>query len=374
MDMALINQVFVGGNVLNDIKTTDGNINELQVTGSLLGDIVVKKGGGANGNINILEVFGDIGSPTQTVLIDVEQVIQDMDADRIWANIRTGGLLWRCEATVGDINGSIKAEGLGGPAPFNQRGIIAAGDLNASVILTNNATRQIAVGGDVTDDILIGGSLSSSEGEIDITGKLQADIRLGDSLSSPITIGANGLEGQIIINAKNDTGTWTGDVAIGATLLSPEPEYDETGFGGGAVGEVAYGFHAQECVPENGETTDAIPTAGVSVVHYGPIVSRCDLGGAPATVEYRDHPSGVDWTDVTDDFDFSCSDREMLVTPKSGVSWLLNKEYRILPQSGLLVIPGSKLDVDPDDGQTPDDVDVKAYTYSFIHVPPPGSP
>lgn len=135
-----------------------------------------------------------------------------------------------------------------------------------------------------------------------------------------------GLDGQVVINARNGTGTWSGVVRVNGplgTALAPVPNYSNlasalgTDADGGAVGVVPFRVHALASFPPTvvlqsgvvvpGElrrwrsigTPEASPcTPGgypinvVKIEHYGPIINagtgvglvdiqrRCDSTGA----------------------------------------------------------------------------------------------
>ena len=100
-------------------------------------------------------------------------------------------------------------------------------------------------------------------------------IKIGTSLQSDsthdgrIVLGTSGLQGQVIINSTNGSGTWTGNVTIGTTTLSPS-YYSNTSssLGGGAVGVAPFHLHAADCVPPSVYNSVG---ATMTVSHYGPV-------------------------------------------------------------------------------------------------------
>jgi hypothetical protein len=77
-----------------------------------------------------------------------------------------------------------------------------------------------------------------------------ADIVVTRNLAGSIVVtngntSTNGLRGQVIANAGNTGGTWTGSASTGGTSLASIPYYTTVldPLGGGAVGLVPYRIH-----------------------------------------------------------------------------------------------------------------------------------
>jgi hypothetical protein len=120
-----------------------------------------------------------------------------------------------------------------------------------------------------------------------VGGDLTSDgtIWIGEFLGDDITVAASGLKGQVIINAWEYGATWEADVIVGTTILSPIPLYTNTGFGGGAVGEVPFGCHVRECDPPmtgGAPATTSSASQEIELFHYGPVT--WDGNELPVTV------------------------------------------------------------------------------------------
>lgn len=110
-----------------------------------------------------------------------------------------------------------------------------------------------------------------------------------------------GIGGQIILNASNAAGTWTGDVVVGSLTLSPEPHYSQLSsqLGGGAVGLAPFKVHGQDCDPPHlsvltdGDVGEGL--AGIVVRHYGPV--NFDSEEFPFVVLETELPTSVDAPD-----------------------------------------------------------------------------
>lgn len=109
---------------------------------------------------------------------------------------------------------------------------------------------------------------------------------------SNITLPANGLSAQLIINKENTSGQWLGSVNVGSTTLTGPIELDYTSYytelsselGGGAVGLAPFNFHQREIGPGAGQSMDCNPYQTeeralgrtdqlqfVDISHYGPV-------------------------------------------------------------------------------------------------------
>lgn len=124
---------------------------------------------------------------------------------------------------------------------------------------------------------------------------ISARIAIGKDLEehASITIGSDGMERGITIGwMPGSTGSWDGDITVDGKLLSPVPDYEQTGLGGnptlgGAVGLVPYGAHFFESSPAYNLTTGepgslgltaTNPSLEITIAHYGIVGS---LPGAP---------------------------------------------------------------------------------------------
>jgi len=355
----------VGGNVTAEIAMlspiTSGfeDIGFVAAGGSILNDITVPSGGitavVANG--------GDVGTLSSPISINTAGTLEQLNVkNNVYAHINTryngasGDLGGLRSFTAGDIAGSVTTTDLVEHQFTGPQGIsIADGDLTADVTITGDVSSGIPidVDGDVTGDIAVGGDILET---VTISGSLSGDVdadnlasgktfEIGDTLTSTgsITLASGGLIGQIIINGANSSGTGSGDVTVGATTLSPEPLYTNTGLGGGAVGEVPFGLHLQACDPPYvGSThptaTPAMPADTIDLVHYGPITGSGDLflvGEFPGAHcsdpclhgDISNHDDTANWDIVT------TTGRTLTIERDGGLN--LGKHYHIYPDDDL---------------------------------------
>ena len=262
-----INGSNIGGNLTGSITCLErilgGNASLILMTivGDLLGDVDV-----THGELIRLTIDGKIGtSATNRVSIDslkIANIIADeINADITAISTGTQGRVRRIETrTGGDFNGSLSLREFHSDSGTGAPGLFVLGDLNADVTFT----KQV-----------------NGIGQISITGELAAGktIEIESHLTGPVSIGSGGLKGQIIVNSGDLGSSWTGNVTVGTTTLSPKPAYTQTGLGGGAVGEVAFDCHLQDCDPPYiganeptvGEGHASIVLDEVTLRHYGPV-------------------------------------------------------------------------------------------------------
>lgn len=154
---------------------------------------------------------------------------------------------------------------------------------------------------------------------------------MGNSLELDTDVDdAGGLEGQIILNARNlatNTDRWTAVTRVRDTsnqyvtlqvANSASNQYpDESSkLGGGAIGVVPFELHDQDCVPAHASLVCSVPTLEanedretVVLRHYGPIFdSKPSDEYKPLKIERRsnvcEYPCSPPpaWVDVSDDF------------------------------------------------------------------------
>ena len=267
-----------------------------------IGQIIV--GGAIEGHIT--------GSPPRASQIFARDGIREIEADEmidtsVWANYTEltapleTGTMSRFELRTGGCNAdaAVTAYSLEENALVSNPGIVIPGDVDCCLWFQNTVTCPIEIEGDLNGSIFVpGGGLDIGEetrGDITIHGNVGPDgwisctgwnslpgfirtlVRIGGDfggVSGTAFIYADalvdsGAAGQIIINAANVDGEWLGDVDIDTTTLSPVPEYTQTGLVG-AVGEVPFHLHDEDCLPANG---GAITPGAFSVTlyFYGPV-------------------------------------------------------------------------------------------------------
>jgi hypothetical protein len=166
----------------------------------------------------------------------------------------------------------------------------------------------------------------------------------GASISVGLNTGNNVcIAGQVIINANSDGSSWSTSAPVSVrcnsvnVALSPIPSYTNLSstFGGGAVGEAPFNFHATDCTPAHNASV-AIGTFPSPVIlrHYGPVL---EVGsGAPVIVYARPTGTGT-WTDHTSDFKFALSKRDVDITQKvtAILGFFPGYDYRIVPITDL---------------------------------------
>jgi hypothetical protein len=251
----------VGGNLTAEVQSSFG-IEEVRVAGDVLNHIVTNFG-----DIEDIDAGGDIGTSQDPVVIaSVNNDIGVISASAIYADISAFNQVGRVETLSGGFVGSLEAFQFT-TAGVDDPGLFVAGDVDGSIELVHLWFDA---------KIEIEGSLLSGS-EISIVGILWGDgmIEIWSDLIGDITIGeSDGLRGQIIINSADVAGEWQGTVKVGTTTLSPKPLYTQTGLGGGAVGEVAFGCHLQDCDPAYDGGNHPVLTSepgGVVIRHYGPV-------------------------------------------------------------------------------------------------------
>lgn len=272
---------------------------------------------------------GNLGSSTNTVFVLSSANIGTVKSASAWAEIATGtsGTLKRVWTTSDGFHGVISAYQMDYAASPNPSGLTIAGDLDADVVFGNWARSPLHS---------IGGALTAGH-----------TLSIGDSWtattsgqSQNMTIGS--LEGQIILNAANSAGTWSGPiVANGYTLQSSQsqpnhaPYYERVSadLGGGAVGFAPFHLYDTDCVPANNSTVTSLPGNVIRLRFYGPVDLNAD---PPVSVAYTALvngaiPNNAVWDDITDDFTFETTSnpREVLVVPGTFYDFGNGSAYRV---------------------------------------------
>jgi hypothetical protein len=208
IDLDNVFSVFVGGNLQNTIIARVGALDNIDVGGAINGDLV-----SVNSSINRVVAGGAVGA-SSAINIRSKSHLKFLEAASINANVDTKynsgtGDLWYLGTTSGSFSGSLNTRNIQGSNVSVGNGLSISGNLNASVTVSENVDEPIA----------IGGSLASGS-----TIKIAKGLRYGSGNLGPISVGVNGLVGQIVINSGNATSTaWVGSVTVGATTLSPIP-------------------------------------------------------------------------------------------------------------------------------------------------------
>lgn len=279
--------LIVGGDILSDI-TARGTLPLVQASGKVLGNVV-----STSGQIIELDAGNDIGErgSDHNPMISCNGNVRRITASNIFASVNTRasggpGNLQRLEAVSGDFVGSLSTSQLS--ASFSgPTGVFVAGALDADITVGAHvflpiqaaslaAGRTISIGGQLLDD-------ANTDGRI--------------------SLGANGLHGQIVINAAGGAAQWRGGISIdGTTLIGvPSPLYTQrsSDLGGGAIGVVGYGLYDSDCAPIN-NSPSPILIAGCStfdpilVRWYGPV-----LQGTSQPVSIQMDDGAGNWLDAS---------------------------------------------------------------------------
>src|SRR5262245_14341529 len=335
--------------------------------------IVSAFAGGFRGNISVEEGYisqlyssgGTIGVAGTPIQIVARSRIEHIFGTAIYADISVladgsgAADVHRIVTGDGPFVGSLTARkfdlvngsGFGGPGIFiNHVTSMLDADLDADIIFTDSFDTNIT--GQVHPQISVPTGYALKQGRT---------IRIGDGLIGSsssvgtiygISLPANGLKGQIIINANNGSGGWTAPVKVDGYTLDESsggsddaPYYERlsSDLGGGAVGLVPFHLHDEDCTPPNfssqcsiGEYEDNDYRETIVLRHYGPV----GVASTPALkIERTDAVCGsppCTWTDVTNDFDVippgtspNTTKRDVWVSPVNSGTFGIEYAYRI---------------------------------------------
>ncbi len=270
---------------------------------------------------------------------------------------------------------------------FNNQDAIGNPQGNIRVLQTTGIS---GLSGDFNGQLLVKNIVGSGAG-VRIFGDLRADFSTDGSapLAAPIVIGGSlaglasqaaisllgGLEGQVTVNGRNQSGAWQGGVRVtfnGTQQLISDVNYTATAasLGGGAIGLAPFRLHGVSCSPVNGGTAvgAGYTTSCLGVPPccpkfrearirlYGPV--EFSGNGPHVTVEYQTSGGWVQvgWEPQAEILSASGS-REIRVYQTGNSTWGLGT-YRIRPISGKIKCVGV----------ANGDVDVDAFTYTFTLV------
>lgn len=163
------------------------------------------------------------------------------------------------------------------------RAVIINGALTGSVTTAQDVDANITVNGPISGRIQIDGSLKAGR-MVQCGGPLSGTISIGLSLLGAVSLPVSGLVGQIVVNASNGSGAWSGPVLVGGVQpFSPIPLYTTASsvVGGGAVGVAPFRLDLDDCLPVHNSTgpggfadTNLFGNPGntpVLVRFYGPV-------------------------------------------------------------------------------------------------------
>ncbi|GJQ29212.1 MAG: hypothetical protein HBSAPP03_10960 [Phycisphaerae bacterium] len=276
--------VNAGGGVLGNIIAESGSIGQIVSTGT-------------SGTIGMSSTPISIRALTGIGLVQSREVYADISGP---SGNEFGPTFTYLSTSHGPFVGSIKAANFSSVvlnSTTYAAGIdITGGDLDADITIAGDYTFDPNSSYRVDVNVLSSGRAIPAGRTITIGGGLYGS----NSEETPVAfdLPANGLEGQIIINAANsDPDSWTAPIRVDGIKLDnarsqphTAPYYDRLSseLGGGSVGLVPYHLHKTDCVPYDSaegyncmEVTTVLRTWPAShggeeretivLRHYGPV-------------------------------------------------------------------------------------------------------
>lgn len=256
--------------------TATTNVNLAGHTGDIFVDVLAHGGGVLSGSVTERIVPGTSGRFNGTVLAGFEfygvdspggdigtaatpasltaKVIGSIRGRRIYADILTqpqdgNDYIGQVEATAGPIVGSINTGGIVPPniGGFTTCFIKASGDLDVDI----TTVRDAAPFNGINPIISAGGEFPAHR-----TMRIGRHVLSNTSGGGGISLGSNGLKGQIIINQRNGfggigIGRWEAPIKVGTTsiAMSPFSRPASSSFGGGSVTLAPQCLYNNDCVP-----------------------------------------------------------------------------------------------------------------------------
>lgn len=252
----------------------NGSISNVVVEGDVIGNITA-------GTIFDMDIGGDLGPQRSgaDLQLNVTNNVQTIEATNVYADIDVGGNMRELFVYGSSNRGDIEADDA-----------VFSGSLSCD---TMNGGQGLRVWGSVVSGPAMNRTSIDIADEMD---GISSRIAIGKDLEehASITVGSGGMFRGITIGwMDGTTGSWYGDITVDGALLSPVPDYEQTGLGGnptlgGAVGLVPYGAHYYESFPAYDVNTGDPGTLGltatnpsqeITIAHYGIIGT---LPGAPA--------------------------------------------------------------------------------------------
>lgn len=292
-----------------------------EAPGNLLGVGSITQTGSAETILNKVQVTQDIGSVNVEVIGDLiagRDVLGPVAANTANNSVRgitsvqaTRDILGDCTADNGRILLIWAQRNIGSQAaPINIRARHSVYQVMGLDVFANINTRYNGgtggfwalvanrFSGTLLTEKLINNPWNGLDGLMEIYNQFDGFISIGKNYNSPtqyIQVPANGLAGQIIINADGVAGgAWTAPIRVGPNghpqqiiLNSPGYTASAATIGGGAVGLVPFRLHDEACSPANGATVQRSltdPPLVVELRHYGPVNWN---GAMPVTIERR---------------------------------------------------------------------------------------
>lgn len=207
------------------VVATNGNITSVFVyNGSLSGNVRAPMG-----SIGTIEVFGDIGSSSQSRTILAMDGINTIDAAAIYATITSNsggtGSIRRVRTTAGPFVGALNTYRI--ESPTSTDGLRITGDLDANVTILNNVLRPIVITGElksgrtlsIAGQVLAAAS-PSTNGSLDI-GTLRGTISFNthpQGIRGPVTIGTIASTGRLETSSTLESGT-NGSIIVDGSMV-----------------------------------------------------------------------------------------------------------------------------------------------------------
>lgn len=238
------------------------------------------------------------------------------------------GPLWTGAAGLGPIMYGAQQASLEGPIRF-LGGFAESGSLTIQGSINGNTTytasggsptqtvslvaANIEIKGNVSTSVVVDGNVPSGR-SITFTGLgaqvggLETDgvLKIGGSLAGNVVLPAGGLRGQVIVNAANGVGTWTGSVSIGtgtgsATITGPtDGVYSElsSSLGGGAIGLAPFHIYPNDCDPPLLAADSAMPaTSSPRTVVTSDFEAVDDNDAVPVKIRFYGPVTADDFND-----------------------------------------------------------------------------
>ncbi|MFN9974550.1 MAG: hypothetical protein ACK58T_32130 [Phycisphaerae bacterium] len=314
----------------HDISVLNGYLQSCQISGNLAATVYVPKG-----SISSLNVGGAITVPNHPVF-GYEGILARDGINILTANSISNTNIIANKAGSGNI-GLIRTTQTFSGSTAKGANLQGSGSSTFGVLVQGTSAptnSNMNFRGDAAEPFILSGGLAAGT-TINISGSLAGS-------NASITLPANGLKGQIIINSKEGLpantpdGVWTGEVRVGGVLLENTPQYEipSAELGGGAVGLVPFHLYKVDSTPESIAPTEGTPevvwdsdirasafpisgnpTVGpaVKVAFYGPVAESNPASSVPPV------SIGIMVPDGTNSTFFELTNRFDVVTATAGV-------------------------------------------------------
>lgn len=336
------------------IVLTNGNLTRVEFTGG--GKTVQGLVQAVNGDVSILRCFEgvsmfsghviasgtigeiDLGGGTVDALyagptgpsdtIDTNEVpsfeasyINSFKARTVHARIKATGVASTLAQSInnvritGSFSGSLEASRVDNNYEVTGQNAIEIASISQSSPRFAISKRQISIANTALAPIKVSSTIPSGtelyfnalDRELDIAGNLEAgaSIIINKELAANghIKLPAQGLQGQIVINASNSisnpsTNAWLGKVSVGTTVLEPsaaDPLYTAPYYGipsmavgGGAVGVVPFRLYEADCLPPHKvrQTNPPSLDSTSNFVSSGAFATSNDNSAVPVQIRY----------------------------------------------------------------------------------------